>query len=344
MAKSTDLGKSFNGIALVNSSWAIIDDMEISPNASVKFVLADDNTDINVWRYMNNTWQRVMIMPNAHGQVWEMRMAPPDPTCIVLGYKGNANMYISTDSGEYKWTVRSCSVNIQDIAAESNTVVYVAQSGAGNIVKSTNGAFTWGPPVATNIGLFATNTIYSIVSVAANNVMVGGTGGCVSYSSDGGNTWTALPQLSTASTNVLAYATGSFATGTSIYATSGATGDAIYRWTIGTNAPPTNWSVGQAFPGSVATGLDISNGLLYDLAATTNVTYCFTLPGVFLTAGFYDTVSTGSYNFPNFASSGGGPSTTWRPVLTARTLPCRPKPAVFSTAGRSTWPWRPTVP
>ncbi len=102
-------------------------------------------------------------------------------------------MFISTDSGEYKWTARSCSTTIQDFAVESASIVYVAGT-ANSIVKSTNGAFTWGPPVNTNIALYATNNLYSISVVAAGKVMVGGTGGSVAYSTDSGDTWTALPR------------------------------------------------------------------------------------------------------------------------------------------------------
>jgi photosystem II stability/assembly factor-like uncharacterized protein len=292
IAKSTDLGKSFNGIALMNTSWAGIDDFQAcTVCSSVIYVLANDGLDTDTWRYMNNVWQRIMIIPNTTA-TWLMRVAASDPTALLLGLKGGANMWISTDSGEFKWTARSTSTTIQDFAVESASVVYVAGT-SNSIVKSTNGAFTWGPPVNTQIGLYATNNIYSISVVAAGKVMVGGTGGSVAYSTDSGATWTALPQLSTASTNVLAYCAGTLSTGDTIYATSSATSDAIYKWVIGTNAPPTNWTVGQVFTGANNIGLTMAQGVLYDFAATTNATYRFLTPGLFLTAPFYDTVATG---------------------------------------------------
>ncbi len=53
-------------------------------DGSVVYVLSDDGVDTNVWRYMNSTWQRVMIKANDTG-AWEMRIGVADPTAIVLG-------------------------------------------------------------------------------------------------------------------------------------------------------------------------------------------------------------------------------------------------------------------
>jgi hypothetical protein len=323
VAKSTDLGKSFNGIALINSSWATIDDYQVcAACSSVIYVLAADGTpDTNVWRYMNSVWQRVMIIPNSSG-TWEMRVGVADPTVVLIGLRNGASMYISTDSGEFKWTARSCSSYIQDFAVESASVVYVATTTSTapltgvNVVKSTNGAFTWAAGVNTQIGLYGTNYLYSISLVAAGKVLVTGTNGAVAYSTDSAATWTAVPALTTSSTNVLAVGTGALGTGDTIYAASSygaaaaAAGTSLYKWVIGTNTQSSGWTPGDAGAGNVTTGFSMAGGVLYDLINSNgtngNTIKRYLTPGIGISSVFYDTLATGLTGIAlnNIASTG----------------------------------------
>jgi hypothetical protein len=317
VTKSTDLGKSFNGIAMINTSWATISDYQIcAACSSVIYVLANDTLDTDVWRYMNSVWQRVMIIPNSVG-TWEMRVGVADPTVVLLGLRNSTTMYISTDSGEYKWTSRASSSTIQDFAVESASVIYVATTGSAsmlsgvNVIKSVNGAFTWGPGVNTQIGLYSTNYLYSISVVAAGKVLVTGTGGSVSYSTDSAATWTAVPPLTTSSTVVLAVGTGALGTGDTIYAASYATGAAIsslYKWVIGTNTQSSGWTPGDASAGNSTTGFTMAGGVLYDAINTTGVNGStikrYLTPSLFITAPFYDTLATGITTGLNNIASG----------------------------------------
>ncbi|HTY82390.1 MAG TPA: hypothetical protein VMB24_06370, partial [Dehalococcoidales bacterium] len=62
VAKSADLGKSFNGIALCNTSWTVISGAWISTDNSVMYIAVNDGIDTLIWRYKASAWQRVMIM------------------------------------------------------------------------------------------------------------------------------------------------------------------------------------------------------------------------------------------------------------------------------------------
>jgi hypothetical protein len=301
VARSADLGKSFNGIALVNSSWATITDFWVSADGTVIYVVADDGTDTSVWRYQSSAWQRVMIMAATTGSTWMVRAAASDPTAVFLAKKTTSSMFISTDSGETKWTVRSCSKSIQDFTAETPSIVYAIDAST-SVVKSSNGAFTWGTAVNTNIGLYGGGSNYSLTLLAAGKLVVGGTAGAVTYSSDSGATWTTLVSLVSGAGSVVATATG-LGTGDTIYATDG-TSNTIYKWIIGTNTPVTGWTAGKAFTGA-GTGIQLTNGVLYveESAASANNTYRDLTPAVGISAPFCDTIAL-NYVFNNNAAGG----------------------------------------
>jgi hypothetical protein len=299
IARSTDLGKSFNGISLVNTAWSSIGDFQVSADGSVVYVVANDTTDTTVWRYSSSTWQRVMIMPAVTTQ-WLVRMAATDPTAVFLGKYNATNMFVSTDSGDTKWTARSCSKSIQDFTAESASIIYAIDA-TSNVVKSTNSAFLWGSAVNTNINLYSGGNNYSISFVKAGNIVVGGTTGGVSYSSDSGATWTSTPAL--VGTGSVLAAASDLSTGSTIYATD-ATSHKIYKWIIGTSTQTTGWTIGVV-QDTTSTGLDLANGVLYGQETTGNTTRLLT-PTISISSAFTDIIAC-AYTFNNQASSAPSP-------------------------------------
>jgi hypothetical protein len=266
VARTTDYGKTFNGIALVNSNFNNVIDFWMSADATRMYVLTDDATDVNVWRKSAGIWERVMILAAATGQTWMVRAAQSDPDAVYLARQGAATMYKSLDAGEALWTPRACNNNIQDFAVQSATVLYVAVAGGSGVVSSTNGAFGWSPlPIATGIGLFG-DTCYSINLIADNQLLVGGNLGTVAYSTDGNATWALI----------LAYLGNGGPTAPTLVTASGlATGDVIWAadtngnlgmWTIGVSVPaPTGlgWAMDTVDPLVSITGLVYTNGILY---------------------------------------------------------------------------------
>jgi len=273
VAKTTDLGKSFNGVALVNSNFNNILDFWVSPDASVFYALTDDGVDINLWRKSAGAWERVFILSGQTTTKWLVRADADNPDTVYLGKKGFKNMYYAIDAGEHLWTVRSCAALIQDFAVQDKDVIYVAVSGSTSVITTPNGGFTWALPVATGLYSAGGGNCYSINLLADNNLIVGGAGGGVTYSTDGGATWVPFyfsnPFAVTG--NVLATATGLEA-GDVIFVASSAASQAVKSWTIGTSLV---WDAGTA---AAATGMAYEGDILYVFDNTANVTYRMVQP------------------------------------------------------------------
>jgi len=310
IAKTTDLGKSFNGVALVNSNFDDILDFWISPDAAVTYVLTEDSHDVNLWRKSAGVWERVFIRANKASTEtsWLVRADAGNPDTVFLGLKGYKSMYIATDAGEHLWTVRSCSANIQDFVVQDKDIVYVATTGT-SVVKTSNGAFTWATAVTTGLSASGGGNCYSINLLADDQLLVGGAGGGVTYSADGGATW--VPFMYTnpfTNGDVLAAATG-LATGDTIFAASSVS-NAVSKWTIGTS---TAWSAGAT---AAATGLAYNSGILYVYDNTANNTLRFLTPTISVAAAT-DTIAMGATadytqtNMINALQATTGSTTLW---------------------------------
>ena len=265
VARTTDYGKSFNGIALINSSFANVIDYWTSADGARVYALTDDGPglDVNLWRKSGFTWERIFIDAAGSGNKWLVRAAKSNPDDVYLGLQTVTTMWKSLDAGEHVWTPRACSWFIQDFVVQDASTLYVATTNpAATVVKSTNGAFAWTPvPVPTGLAsLPFPNVNYSITLIANDQIVVGGSLGGVAYSADGNATWTVLPAFVGAFpyAPVITAASG-LAVGNTIWAAD--TAGAIDSWTIGTNNYLTGWTPG--FAGTSITGLVYSNTVLY---------------------------------------------------------------------------------
>jgi hypothetical protein len=273
---STDLGKSFDGVALVNSaSFNNMTDIWVSNDGARMYALTDDGAnDIDIWSKANGVWKRSGILAGMFGRAWIVRAAQSSPDVVYLGEKATKNMYKSIDGGNFVWTQRTCTQLIADFAVQNALTVYVAVSGLTTVVKTTTGASGWLTPVATNLGFVAGGNCYSINLVANDQVVVGGLLGGVSYSNNGATSFTYIPSkvaqngpggrtLATATTTA-----GVISTGDTIFvaSTNGVASD-IAKWVIGTNTGVTGWSYDTVDAALLVaadiTGLVYANGVLY---------------------------------------------------------------------------------
>jgi trimeric autotransporter adhesin len=316
IARTTDFGKSFNGIALIASTTAIqfgtITDAWISPDGATKYIVADDGVDINIWRQSGFISERIAILATLTGQIWLVRADADAPSAVYIGRQTAKTMYKSTDSGDFTWTARSCSQNIQDFVVQDATTVYVAANAAALVVKTINAGFTWSnPPTAVPFGVGG-GTCYSITLLSSDHLIIGGTTGGVAYTKDG-TTWTGMLN---AGPGTIVTAANGLETGNSVFAaSSGATG-AIVRWTFGTNVVA--WTPGQAIAGAVNVGIALSNGVLYVLDDAGNDFYRLLHPTIDLTGvavtGTETFVEAGAYTQgvnKLSASAAGTTSTVW---------------------------------
>jgi hypothetical protein len=286
IAQTKDLGKTFNGIALVNSNFNNILDFWVSPDGSVTYAVTDDTVDINLWRKSAGAWQRVFILAGQTTTPWLVRADADVPNTVFLGKKMLKNMYYSVDGGT-NWTVRSCSQNIADFAVQDKDIIYVAAYNSTNVAKTSNGGFTWGSPVNTGMSIYGGGTCYSISLLADNQILIGGTTGGVAYSADGNATWTTIPGVITSGQTLVA-ATG-LAANDFIFAVSSGAAATVSSWKIGTNVI---WSAGAA---AAATGLAYENGILYVFDNTANVTLRFLYPTIVIAVAT-DSIAAGATN------------------------------------------------
>jgi len=279
-AISTDNGKTFNDVSLIDATLTALEDLLVAPDGSKVYFLSNDAARTSLW-VKTDRWWRVWQANNVAGYI--IRGAPDNKDLLYIADQGAATAMWFTDSGGLsKWFPRSSRYNIQDLAVESADVAYVAENGTGSVSKTTNKGFTWGDSKSASLGL---GTCYSITVIAKDKVLVGSTLGYVSYSADGNANWTKLDsQLSQADPVVVT--ASSLDSGGYVYAATTDPGTQlakVERWTIGTStswkdlaAPGLPYYLTAAPTVAVAemqvSGIALAEGVLYVLAFDNNVT------------------------------------------------------------------------
>jgi hypothetical protein len=273
VAKTTDLGKTFNAFALVNSNFNTISDFWVSADGTRKYIVTDDGVDINLWSY-NGAWSRIMVLAAGVGQTWLVRGDVDVPDTIFIAQKGATLMYKSTDGGA-SWTIRGASSALADFAVQDANTVFALSNANGNVYKSITGGFTWTAiPV-----LYLGGNGYSITLLKHNSVLVGTTTGGVAYSNDGAaftSIFPTAPVDALTAGNTVVTGTGT-AAGDTIFAATSA--GMLGKWVIGTS---TAWGVvaGSTFApaGASFTGIGYASGILYAINDTANITYRWITP------------------------------------------------------------------
>lgn len=271
---STDLGKSFNEYALVDSvvNAALspvqpqIVGMAFAADGSKVYMLTNNGagTVTSLWRY-TDAWARIWQFATAPTTQYLIRVSPDNKDVVYITDQGGTNMWYTDNGGEVRWFPRSSRYNVQDMVVESADIAYVAVSAAGTVSKTTNKGFTWGD--AKSASLAGGNT-FSIKSLGTDKLIVGSTAGAVSYSADGNANWTKIDKILTGAGNTVATASG-LANGDFIYAAQSVGATKVERWTIGTS---TSWKdtaapvpVNTATETYGATGIALSEGALFVL-------------------------------------------------------------------------------
>jgi hypothetical protein len=259
-AVSKDSGANFNDISLIDTAITSVSDVAVSSDGSKVYLGTDDGADLSLW-YKASTWKRILSQPGTADYL--VRLAPDNANVIYLAEKGGTTIYHNKSGGEAKWYTRICPVNIQDLAVESTYVAYALDSN-GSVSKTINAGFTWGAAKSTKLDSGAT-----IVSVSANNLLVGSQDGYVAYSTDGNTFWTDISEiLQSGAGKIQVVADKDFATNQIIYAASDKAEQNIKKWKIGTS---TEWTdiFRNCIPGGIY-GLAIEDGTLYALEFNTS--------------------------------------------------------------------------
>ena len=237
-AVSKDKGATFNDVSLIDDKIVNMRDFAVAKDAATVYLVSDDNatapaTKLSVWR-KTTAWERVFTLSGLTTTApYIVRVAPENADNVYVVNTAGTDMYYSGDKGEKSWALRSLIETPKDVAVESAQVVY-ALTAAGKVFKSINAGFTW--DTGTTTGLSGASTI---VSIAKDQLIVGGSAGTVAWSTDGSasaTTWVAKTSgvfVGTAG-NVMATA-NTLSTGGFIYVATDTPGQDIKRWKVGTS-------------------------------------------------------------------------------------------------------------
>ncbi|MFC2033524.1 WD40/YVTN/BNR-like repeat-containing protein [Chloroflexota bacterium] len=253
-AISRNNGRTFNDISLIDTTITDLRDVAVTADGEGVYLASDDGADLSLWRRASS-WERVLSVRGTTD--WLVRVTPDSPYGIYVAKKGVKNIYYNEASGNVEWSISTCAVDVQDLAAVSGEIVYVL-SNDGKVSKSTDAGNTWLDAVPTLL-----SSGHALVSVDDNTLLAGSQDGCVAYSTDGNSSWTRLKMIQNYAGKVQVAADSNFASNGIIYAASDKPKQNVLKWTIGSS---NYWTdiFRAAFLGGVY-GLVTDEGMLYAL-------------------------------------------------------------------------------
>ena len=251
-AVSMDDGKSFNDISLIDTMIENMEDIAVSADGSMVYLVSKDAGATSIWRY-SKSWQRVLTLPDITNN-YIVRLAPANPQVIYVAAVGALSMYYSNTAGD-KWFTRTSPHNLGELSVEDDNIAYVGWSDGANVQKTLNSGFTWMTAVNTQTGASAISTIHVLT---ADNVVVGGNNGIVGYTTDGNATWTKIPQPVGGYFGPVQVTGNGLASGSILVAAvGGAFTRGIWTWTIDQD-PSSPWTDKNPSHSVMATGIQLA--------------------------------------------------------------------------------------
>ncbi|MFC1985503.1 WD40/YVTN/BNR-like repeat-containing protein [Chloroflexota bacterium] len=226
-AVSTDDGYSFNDISLIDTALTTVDDIALSADGTKVYLTSHDATnDTSIW-FKDGTWSRVLSLPGlgATTASFLVRLAPEDDSVVYISSKGSQNVWVSKNSGTASWKNVPCyklssTTGIQDFVVESADVVYAIDK--TNCSKTINAGASW----KTGESLELDGHGFMVTLSPNGDVLVGSDNGYVSFSEDGGASFTKILDLIESGANVYVVADEDYAENDIIYV---AAGDEVER-------------------------------------------------------------------------------------------------------------------
>ena len=269
---SSDSGSHWLQISLIDTIVKL-EDVAVASRPQSIFMTSTDNTGIeSLWRSAGDPvgkyWARVLV-DNITSDKIITRISPhyrDDYTVYVCevgqtGVSDNSSLWVSNDRGN-SWTKYVAPPGIVDMEVVDKKVSYLALPG-GYIARTENGGKYWKNAISSEL----TDNI-TMLSLSENNtILVGGSMGDVSYSMDGGKSYTRIPRTLDQNGAVQIIPDSGFKQNKTIYA---GCGNSIYRWTMGQSG---SWENIRTIPDDdKITGMASINGILYGLWYNTDNT------------------------------------------------------------------------
>jgi len=298
ISKSTDYGNVWNDYTLLDSALTTINDIYVGPSGDPWYIAATNANSMSVYRMSAFSVTRVLcVAVTAPAQFMQFDGIATDGNLLYasdLEATGSSAIYYTDNGGLTRWTSRTnlpCVV-IADVAVENASTVYIGQAASNTVYKSTNKAFSFGPGV--DCKMILGNTIYDMKSIAEGQMVIGGTLGGVTYTTDGGATYTNLVGVIAGGPNIVT-ASG-LAAGDYIFAANVAN-KTVHRCILGPSNPVGEFKDMNApaqVSGETNGALVYTNGVLYALSSNAtgnwlNRTLVPTIPAATHAAVFWST-------------------------------------------------------
>lgn len=282
-AVSIDDGASFNDISLIDTALTVLEDVAVSSDGSIIYLVTHDTFNTSIWRY-DSTWKRVLSLTGV--PVCLVRIAPDNPDVIYIVSTTSTALYFSSDGGN-RWFIRTTRAVATDFAVEDNDIAYIGTAG-GSVLKTSNSGFTWHSPTATKL-----KAINSLTLISPGNLLAGSSTGNVAYTTDGNSTWNLIPKIVGSAIDKVNVTADGLAPGKNIYAVCSVT-VGVYRWTIGQPATEPWLQIDDAVP---STGIVLKNGILYESSSASVVRRSI------LPTQVFDNIPTGTLVFDSIPSA-----------------------------------------
>jgi hypothetical protein len=217
-AVSTDDGYAWNDVSLIDTLIEGIHDVAVSADGSVIYMTTYSGNDASVWAKASS-WMRVFSKPNldANTAGFLVRVAPEDSSAVYVSANNSQKMWVSKNMGKESWkSIPNYKLTkVQDFVVESADVVHAID--AVSATMTTNSGASWRTEVSLD-GVAG----YMITLAPNNDILVGGSDGYVSFSKDGGSTFTKISDKTTTG-NCHVVADKDYADNNIIYVASGDT-------------------------------------------------------------------------------------------------------------------------
>ncbi len=275
LSRSVDDGNTWEQTSLIDT---VINISDIAPAPDSKSLFLATYSDFGaggVWRSagepLGHFWGRILTVDTTNKMI--LRLSPnymSDYTIYAIELDG-FQMMVSHNRGN-SWQRRYIPGPVVDVAIEDKDTLYVALP-RGYIRKSTNAGATW---ISPQVSCFPDNAseINMLTVVDKGHILVGSRDSHVSYSIDGGSSFTeitpAIGNTNAKAGDVQVVADAHHSENQIIYAATNIGDDGIWRWTVGTS---TQWeqidqSITKLCTGQRISGLAIGQeGTLYALRA-----------------------------------------------------------------------------
>ena len=245
---STDDGDKWRQMGLIDTIIKLADVVPAPDSQSLFITTYNPDGPEGIWRSAGDPlgwhWERLLtidtLSTSAGVVILRLSSNYNDDYTMYAAEVGGNRMAVSYNRGNSWQWCRGTPGIIIDMAVADEKTIYVALPD-GYVRKSTNGAVVWRSAVWTGLP-----SINMLALVDKETILVGGKNRDVAYSTDGGESFTKIPEvIGSGSGDVQVIADANYQENHTIYAATNIANEGIWRWVIGTSTQweQIDWSI-----------------------------------------------------------------------------------------------------